>query len=584
VKVQRSWSAIALSAVSLLIAFALVAWLSLAYQRRQLVRATEAALESQAIAEAELAAALAPPADRDLRAAWAELSFPRERRLTVIAPDGVVLYDSVADPEKMENHNQRPEVLAARARGEGTSSRLSHTVGTDFIYAAKLLPDGRVVRVAVPFAIQVELERGLFRSVAMASVVVAVAAAALVSLNVWRNRGLFLELREVSRAFARGEFARRARFASGGAFGKLALELNQLGERLEASLAEIAASRSLLDSALGALTEGVACIDRVDRVVYANTAYRQLAAGGAEVVGQLFYEHLPADTVSEPLTLARAGSAGRRQSAPFEHRRRHLQMTAASAGDVAVLVLHDLTEIMRTEQSRRDFMAAVSHEFKTPLTSIQGFAETLLDGAASDTEVARDFVAKIARQAERLSGLVRDVLTLARIEQGGWEVRPQLLDLVAIGGSIVDEFQPMAEARGVKLVLQAPERVDLVGDGELLRHCFGNLMSNAIRYNRDNGTVWLRIEPPADGRVTVTVQDTGIGIPLEHRERVFERFYRVDPNRSRQTGGTGLGLAIVKQLTQVLRGELRLESDTTGTRFTVTLPLEAERASVGAPT
>jgi two-component system phosphate regulon sensor histidine kinase PhoR len=551
---------------------ALATWLALSYQYRQLAQTIEDSLRAQALDEAALVAALAENDPRGGESLFASLTSLPHRRLTVIAGDGHVLYDSEADPARMVNHNDRPEVIAARADGQGSAMRRSDTLGTPFIYAAKRLPDGRVVRVAAPFSVETTLVRTLFSSIAAASVVVVAAASGLLIANHWRSAARFRELQAVSQAFARGEFTRRAAIAGRGAYGRIGLELNHLGERLQETLAQLADQRRLLDRALDALAEGVACIDRLDRVVYANPAYRQLAAGGAEVTGQLFYEHIPAAAIAGPLALARSAEAqGGSQAAEFEHRRRQLRAVAVpAAGGVTVLVLHDLTESRRIEQARRDFMAAVSHEFKTPLTSIVGFTDTLLDGGLEDGEAARGFVEGIARHADRLSNLVRDVLTLARLEQGAWNVRPEPLDLHPLVESLLEEFQPTAEAKGVKLVLQSPGAQPMVGDPELLRQLIGNLLSNAIRYNRDNGTVWLRLESRGD-RVAVTVQDTGHGIPPEHQERVFERFYRIDAHRSRQTGGTGLGLAIVKQLLEILGGSIAMRSDANGTRFEIEL-------------
>jgi two-component system phosphate regulon sensor histidine kinase PhoR len=235
-----------------------------------------------------------------------------------------------------------------------------------------------------------------------------------------------------------------------------------------------------------------------------------------------------------------------------------------------VLVLHDLSEVKRLELRRRDFMSAISHELKTPLTAIMGFTETILDDESCDARQMRIFIEKISRQADRLAILVRDVLTLSRLEEGAWSSKPEVIDLVALGREVIDDFQGAAAAGRVALVLEADEHVMLTADREAVRMLIGNLVSNAVRYNRVDGTVWLRLRQSADS-VEVVVADTGIGIPEEHRERIFERFYRVDSHRSRQTGGTGLGLSIVKHLLQLLGGSIELASDANGTRFAVRL-------------
>lgn len=384
----------------------------------------------------------------------------------------------------------------------------------------------------------------------------------------WRVRVRADDLRAVCRDFAARRYERRASLPGGGALSGLANDLNELGECLHAANDDLARSRGLLDAALGALSEGVACLDRLDRVLYANAAYRHLVAGGAEVDGRLYYEHMPSAELSVPVAAARRGEDPG-PGLDFEHGRRLLRGRVARSDDLLVLVLHDLTDLKRLEAARRDFMAAVSHELKTPLTSILGFTETLLDGDV-DPVTTRSFIEKISRHADRLAVLVKDVLTLSRLEQGAWQARPEPVDLVRIGRAVLDEFQATADHARVALVLDAAAPVEVVVDPELARMLIGNLVSNAVRYNRPEGTVWLRVSAQAGGAL-VTVQDTGIGIPPEHRERIFERFYRVDSHRSRQTGGTGLGLAIVKHLLQVLGGTIALHSDAGGTRFDLRL-------------
>jgi two-component system phosphate regulon sensor histidine kinase PhoR len=256
-------------------------------------------------------------------------------------------------------------------------------------------------------------------------------------------------------------------------------------------------------------------------------------------------------------------------------------VVVASGGvGVAVLVLHDLTELKQLEDARRAFMAAVSHEFKTPLTSILGFTETLLDGALQDDKNARSFVEKISRHADRLAHLVNDVLSLSRLEQGSWDLRIEQIDLAQFSKALLDEFQAAAGEKDTELILEAQRTLSLATDPELMRQLIGNLVSNAIRYNRPNGKVWLRLAA-VDGGTQITVEDTGIGIPPEHQKRVFDRFYRIDAHRSRQTGGTGLGLSIVKQLCEVIGATITLHSDSNGTRFDVRL--SAALSPEGAP-
>lgn len=408
------------------------------------------------------------------------------------------------------------------------------------------------------------------------TVLVALVAATLAirqTLNLARLR----ELRRVAAAYAAGDLERRGAIAGLDSIARLGSELNTLGDRLAAARGELEAQRAMLDGALGALAEGVACIDDLDRVLYANPAWRHLAAGGAEANGLTFYEHLPAAALSAAVSHVRG--SGRPETVEFEHRRRRLHGSVSRLGSEGlVVVLHDLTELKRLEGARREFVAAISHELKTPLTAIVGFADTLLDGALhEDPAAAQSFVEKISRHADRLTVLVRDVLTLSRLEQGAWEVHPAPLDVVELGRQLSEEHQAAAGEKQVRILLDAPDRLDATTDRELLHQLLGNLVSNAVRYNRPGGTVTISLAGDGE-QLRLAVADSGIGIPAEHHERVFERFYRVDAHRSRASGGTGLGLAIVKQLVDALQGSIALASSAAGTTFTVGIPRTDPRA------
>jgi two-component system phosphate regulon sensor histidine kinase PhoR len=567
------WRTLLLGARWLLVAavsLTVVIWTSLAYQYEVVTDVVADGLLRELRAEVELVAALTSDDADLLRLKKARI--PEHRRITIILVDGTPVFDSQVDTRKMDNHNNRPEIIQARENGIGISRRHSDSVSQELLYAALRLPDNRIIRVAAPLTAETHLEQRLLRPMAIAAVVVIVIAGLVITLHLWRDRTRVAELVSVARAFANGQFTRRAGLLGGDVLAHLGHELNAMGGRLMESQQALAHQRSLLDGALGALAEGVACVDRFDQVLYANPAYRQLAGGGAEAQGKPYYEHLPVLQGDGPTE--------------FEHRRRQLRaLVIPVAGNVRVIVLHDLTELKHLEGARRDFIAAVSHELKTPLTSIAGFAETLLDGVIEeDPATTREFVAKIAHHSDRLAELVRDVLTLSRLEQGAWEVRPEPTDLVHLGRGLFEEFALVAGRQQVRLELEAPETLPVVSDPELLRQLLGNLISNAIRYNRPQGSVWLRLQAGSERTVRLEVQDSGIGIPPEHQERIFERFYRVDAHRSRQSGGTGLGLAIIKQLLDVLGGTISLKSDGSGSCFTVLIPVRDPRADQLATT
>lgn len=546
-----------------------VAGTTLAYQYHVVAGEIERGLTSQLRVECDLVAVLL-----DAGGHLPESRVAGERRLTVIAVDGHVLYDSSANPQGMTNHNDRPEVTLARRDGFAVSRRLSDTTHLDYLYAAKLLADGRIVRIAAPIAVEDGLVQRLSLPVILSTAIVVLGGGLALMIYTWRSRERVADLVEVSRAFGAGDFGRRAQLVGTDAFARLGHELNNLGSRLRESQERVIAQRQLLDGALGSLAEGVACVDQLDRVVYANAAYRQYAAGGADVIGQPFYRYLSADVVGLAITALKEEQDIELGSLRFEHRRRHLQATVALGGEgITVLVLHDRTELMRAEAARRDFLSAVSHELKTPLTAIIGFGDTLLDGAIETPEVAKSMVEGIVRHGTRLLDLVRDVLTLSRLEHGAWLVRSEPVDWAHLVRTVLDDHRAAAAAKPATLHYAGPDSLPGRCDPELVRQLVGNLVSNAVRYNRADGHVHVRVDT-IDDRLQIEVQDTGIGIPLEHQARVFERFYRVDSHRNRAIGGTGLGLAIVKHLTEVLAGEVALHSAGDGTTFTITLPLE----------
>jgi two-component system, OmpR family, phosphate regulon sensor histidine kinase PhoR len=571
--IASTWRALLLGARWLIIASSLLAvviWLALAYQYRVVTDTISEALLDELRIETEVVAALV--IDEVGLQRLSQTNITPQRRITIIRADGTAIYDSLGDIAKMDNHNQRPEIIAARATGSGISRRHSDSVGVDLLYAAKLLPNGNVARVAAPLTIEVNLEKRLLQPMAIAAVLVIVVAGMIMLLHVWRDRTRVQELVSVARAYAHGQFTRRAGLLGHDTMAHLGHELNAMGEQLQTNQQHIAQQQSLLDGALGALTEGVACVDAVDHILYANAAFRHLAASGTDVVGSIYYQHLPVQHLG--------------QAQEFEHHRRQLRgLVIPVTGAIRVIVLHDITERKHLENARRDFISSVSHELKTPLTSISGFAETLLDGVIEEDPVTtRDFVTRIARHSDRLAELVRDVLTISRLEQGSWDVRPTKIEVAAIAQGVLDDHAELARRHHVTTKRSGDAQVMVISDPELLRQLLGNLVSNAIRYNRESGSVVLTIidrAPDLDpSYFKITVEDTGIGIPPEHRAHIFERFYRVDSHRSRQTGGTGLGLAIIKQLLDAMGGSVSLVSSNSGSCFTLLLPRKDPRSDI----
>lgn len=350
-----------------------------------------------------------------------------------------------------------------------------------------------------------------------------------------------------------------------------------LGERAQ----ELQGSRSQLEGILQGMSEGVLVVGPGERLLLVNGSAREILGMGPNLrAGQRLAEATRQPGVQEVIRrLLSGGPAERTELELYSPRERILQLRAdrcpiAGVGDCALVVFHDITELKRLERMRSEFVANVSHELKTPLTTLQGAAETLLDGALSDPKNARAFVTAIKEEAERLHRLVEDLLSIARVESKSSGARQQAIPLGPFLEELAARYRPLAARQGITLSVEpAAPGLQLQADRDQLAQALGNLLENAIKYNRSNGQVRLR-SAAAAGSVTLEVEDTGIGIPAEDLPRIFERFYRVDKARSRETGGTGLGLAIVKHVAESHGGSVRAESrPNQGSRFLLTLPL-----------
>lgn len=337
--------------------------------------------------------------------------------------------------------------------------------------------------------------------------------------------------------------------------------------------------RNRSSAILGSMVEGVAVVDGTERILYCNRAFEQiLELPGGSSQGRKLVEALrQADLVS---LVRQALPGGEQVTGEVEVgtvRRRNFSVTAApvqAAGTRgAVMVLHDITELRRLERVRRDFVANVSHEFKTPLTAIQGFAETLLSGALDDLANRKRFVEIIREHARRLARLTDDLLKLSRIEAGRLELEMRPIRVEALVNGCLETTRPRAESKGLNLYVQLPQSMPAVrGDGAQLGEVLQNLLDNAVQYTPSGGEI--KVEARKNGReVIFTVADTGIGVPESDLERIFERFYRVDAARSREAGGTGLGLAIARHIVDAHGGRIWVESAVgQGSKFHFTVP------------
>src|SRR5512133_384267 len=356
----------------------------------------------------------------------------------------------------------------------------------------------------------------------------------------------------------------------GGARADLPEEIRELEELLSAR--EAKRWETMRDPAeselLAAIPDAAALIDRDGKVRVCNSAFDALSFTGRST-GFAPLEIVRSAELAEAVKRALEGSA-RRLELELPRKIWLVHTQPLVRGEV-LLLMRDVTDRRRAEATRRDFVANASHELRTPIAAINAAAETLLGGALASAETARPFVEIIARHTERLARLSNDLLDLSRIESRQWPIELEVVDVAPLAQQVVDLFAESARAKGLTLRAEVQPGLRLRADGQALEQILVNLVDNAIKYTQRGGVTVLG--SVLEGRGTVAVQDTGVGIERHHLPRIFERFYRVDPGRSREMGGTGLGLAIVKHLSQAQGGEVAVESGAGGTTFTVTLPL-----------
>ncbi|MBZ5521493.1 MAG: HAMP domain-containing protein [Acidobacteriia bacterium] len=508
--------------------------------------------------------------DHSLQEIAAEEARITQTRATIIAHDGVVLADSEADPKTMENHAHRPEIAEALNGKIGSNARQSRTVGIEFFYVAA--PSGdKVVRLAYPLATlrsQVgAVRRELLRASALGLLLALLLAVAVAQSVASRLKRIVRFAEQI----AEGDLAARIAERGGDEIAQVATALDRTARRLEENFSALRESRAELEVLLNSMHDGVIAVSPELKVMWANQAMANLVHRPVRIKSAV------TELVRHPdflATLRTAISSRRRESAivPALLGARAFSVTAEPLPDGGVVsVLHDISEIERVEKTRRDFIANVSHELRTPLTSIRGYAETLLDSADLDGSV-REFLQVIRRNAERMARLTEDLLVLARVESGEEKLDLQPIVPRQLIQEAASALKENAHSVGVELALDPAPDCPVTADSYAIQQVLGNLISNALRYAQSGGKVVLgATEQPH--QVEFYVRDFGPGIPSEHLPRIFERFYRVDKARSRETGGTGLGLAIVKHIVLNHFGTVRVESTIGhGSTFFFTLP------------
>ena len=500
-------------------------------------------------------------------------------RATVIDASGKVLADSESNPAQMENHAQRAEFAAALSGKTGENERRSATLGIPFLYVAAPISGG-AVRLAYPLsdieAVQAQVRRRLFWGSAIASFIALLIAA---GASIWTSRRLE-RIVDVAARIERGDLRARVNETPLDEIGRVAAAIDKTAQQVERSFDAVRSSQRQLETLLNSMQDAVIAVSADGLVRWANQKMDQLVPQhtrlNAPVVETIrdpdFLATVKAATNSKEVKTSRAASI-----LPG----RAFDVTAAPLPDGGVVaVLRDLTETERVEKTRRDFIANVSHELRTPLTSIQGYTETLLDTIPEEPASTREFLEIIRKNTTRMSRLTEDLLTLARVESGETRFETEPVPPVELLHDAEESFREIARGQGVDLQIMdshngsgSPESLPLVlADREAIHQVFSNLIENAMKYGRGGGRVELGARAAQRG-IEFYVKDFGAGISSEHLPRLFERFYRVDKARSRESGGTGLGLAIAKHIMRAHGGAIRAESELNhGSTFLFTLP------------
>jgi two-component system phosphate regulon sensor histidine kinase PhoR len=504
-----------------------------------------------------------------------------DARVTIIAPDGTVLGDSVQDPATMENHATRPEVIAALATGIGESTRYSTTLQEQMMYVAVGVQNqGQLVgiaRVALPLTVVAQNVGSVTRIIIVATVIIA----ALAVLAAWIiTRTLTRPIRELTRAsrgIASGELGRRISIATKDEIGQLASAFNEMSASLKTTVETVSTEKTELDSILSNMADGVIVTDPGGDIVLANRAAgRLLGFEEATAPGRPAIEVVHDHEIDE--VLKQCLNTGQEQTEQFESgiTRRFLRVIAVpllsqDRLNGALVLLQDLTELRGLQTMRRELVGNISHELRTPIAGIKAMVETLRSGAINDKEAAADFLSRIESEADRLAQMVAELTQLSRIETGQAELKMVPVDLNTLVDEVLAEMKPLAERQHVTLSRQFSSGLPRVpADRDRIRQTIINLVHNAVKFNKPGGNVSVSTGFD-DKNVTLTVADTGIGISGDNLPHIFERFFKAD--RARTGGGSGLGLAIAKHTVQAHGGEITARSEEgRGSTFSFTLP------------
>jgi two-component system phosphate regulon sensor histidine kinase PhoR len=515
-----------------------------------------------------------------------DLGSKIKSRITIIDMQGKVLADSEKDQQeivKLENHYNRPEIYQALNNKLGQEMRYSYTLRIEMLYIALPIKQNNqnvgVLRLALPltsvqkvlFTVRKTILIGLFFTLCLAFLLGSILAKAVISPI---NRII-----HISSKFAQGDFTRRIASGSSDEIGQLAITLNKMAQEIEEKVSEIATQKQHLEAIFNSMVEGVIITDNSEKIVSINHAIEELfSIKQDQVQGMFLLESIRNSDISA--VIANAIKNGNFISKEITLVMPVLRIIKVNVSPIfeknkvtgAITVIHDITQMRYLETLRRDFVANVSHELKTPLTSIKGFVETLLEGALEDKENSVNFLKIINTHVDRLNTLINDLLDLSQMESKEIVLKKEKFNLAQLVNEIISGFRSQAEMKVIEMRFDLPLELDIVVDKSKIEQVLTNLINNAIKYNKEKGFVRIYAQQ-LPGKIKVVVEDSGSGIPSKDLPRIFERFYRVDKARSRELGGTGLGLSIVKHIIELHGGSVGVEStEGIGSKFWFILP------------
>jgi len=506
-----------------------------------------------------------------------------DTRVTIIDSAGKVIGDSEVDPSTLDNHSSRPEVFNALRGQVGVDMRYSETLNMDMIYVAVPFTNEElsgVVRMAMPLAELQGIYNNALMGILMAALLCGLAA---LLASILLAQFLSRPLRDITAAvqdFTAGNLKRRIYIHTTDEMGILAQSFNDMGQHIEKNIQEVSEVKNRLEAILDNTVNGVVLISHDHRLDYANPIAKSLLGLAENSFGRKYVEVITTYEVLRIIDEARiTGKQVKRTLVLHNLGARMIEANAVPIdnADLAkrdiLLVMNDVTEMKRLEQVRKDFVANVSHELKTPVASISGFAETLLAEGGKNPDNVVEFAQIIYNEAQRLATLIKDLLELSKLESETFNLILKEVDVAKLVEGVVERVSKPAGLRNITLNYTRDEKIPLItSNPELIDLILVNLLDNAVNYSRDGGQIEVVVEDLGD-KLQIKIKDYGIGIPAADIDRIFERFYRVDKARSRKTGGTGLGLSIVKHSLENLRGQVQVESfEGQGSTFKVFLP------------